>query len=73
MGVNFCILKHSKHNSILTKVPSIVAEMYFFLIFMDYNSVDVNTLKGAGGMGEQLSWKVHKLFSISLGILPLLD
>lgn len=73
MGVNFCILKHSKHSSILTEVPSIVAEMHFFLIFMDYNSVEVHMLEGDGGVGEQLSWKVHKLFSISLGVLFLLD
>lgn len=29
MGVNFCVLKHSKH-SFLAEVPSIVVEMYFF-------------------------------------------
>lgn len=79
MGVNFCVLKHSKHSSLLTEVPAIVVEMCFFFPLSSPHIIDC---RGAHvkSRGAQLPWKCHMLLwfwcggvGIALGLMSLND
>lgn len=66
MGVNFCVLKHSKHSSLLTEVPSIVVEMWFSPL----SSPHIIDSRGAHVKSRrmQLPWKCHMLFWFRWGV-----
>lgn len=49
MGVNFGILKHSKHSSVLHRSSLYCNGNVLFLVFRDYSSVTAHTQRAVGG------------------------
>lgn len=49
MGVNFGILKHSKHSSVLHRTSLYCNGNVLFLVFRDYSSVTAHTQRAVGG------------------------
>lgn len=72
MGVNFCVLKHSKH-SFLAEVPSIVVEMYFFHLQGLQLRRKAQARRGWGSRGWGSPGKFTSSFLAPWGILLLLD
>lgn len=72
-GCQFLYIKTFKTQLCSHRIYLYCSGNVFFLIFRDYNSVEVHMLKGDGGGRLLLPWKVHRLFFGSLEILRPLD
>lgn len=61
-GCQFLYIKTFKTQLCSHRIYLYCSGNVFFLIFRDYNSVEVHMLKGDGGGRLLLPWKVHRLF-----------